>query len=201
MDRIKRARPSPAMVVALISLFVALSGVAWAANTIGSGDVIDNSLVSADLKNGAAVQSLDVVNDSLTGADVKEATLGKVPNADKLDGLDSSAFAANLWAVAGFGMPTPTNPTGFDLMRGHGATTAGRISSGVFFVRFNRNITDCGYVASAGDLADSSAPTLLATVEQRNASANPNDVVVRTFNSGSPIDPALGDGFHVAVFC
>jgi hypothetical protein len=25
--------------------------------------------------------------------------------------------------------------------------------------------------------------------------------VVRIFNSGSPIDPGLGDGFHLAVFC
>jgi hypothetical protein len=201
MDRIKRARPSPAMVVALISLFVALSGVAYAANTVGSSDVIDNSLLSQDLKDGSAVKSADVVNDTLTGTDVAESTLGKVPNADKLDGLDSSAFARSLWAVAGFTTPTVSNPTGFELIRGHGATGAERVTTGVFAVSFGRDITDCGYVASAGDLADSSAPPLLATVEQRNATGNPTDVVVRTFNGTSPIDPGLGDGFHVAVIC
>jgi len=203
MDRIKRARPSPAMVVALISLFVALSGVAYAANTVGSGDVIDNSLLSQDLKDGFAVKSVDVVNDSLTGADIAESTLGKVPNADKLDGLDSSAFARNLWAVAGFGTPTVSNPTGFQLFRGHGATGAERVTTGVFSVSFGRDITGCGYVASSGDMADSSAPPQFATVEQRNATSNPNDVVVRTLTSGSltPSDPALGDGFHLAVFC
>jgi hypothetical protein len=40
-----------------------------------------------------AVAGPEVADDSLTGSDVAEATLGKVPNADKLDGFDSSAFA------------------------------------------------------------------------------------------------------------
>jgi hypothetical protein len=203
MERIKRARPSPAMVVALISLFVALSGVAWAANTVGSGDVIDNSLLSQDLKNGAGARGVDVVDDSLTGADVDESTLGKVPTADKLDGIDSTGFVRNLWAVAGFGTPTLGNPTGFQLFRGHGATGAERLGSGVFSVSFNRDITSCGYVAAAGDIADGTAPPQFAAVQQRDATSNPNDVVVRTFTSGSttPSDPALEDGFHLAVFC
>jgi hypothetical protein len=203
MDRIKRAPPSPAMVVALISLFVTLGGVAWAANTIGSGDVIDNSLLSRDLHDGGGVKGVDVVNDSLTGADIAESTLGKVPNSDTLDGIDSSGFVRNLWAVAGFGTPTIDNPTGFQLFRGHGATGAERLTSGVFAVSFGRDITGCGYVASAGDMADGQAPPQFASVQQRDATGNPNDVVVRTFTSGSitPSDPGLGDGFHVAVFC
>jgi hypothetical protein len=108
------------MVVALIALFASLSGVAWAANTVGSSDVIDNSLQSVDLKDNAAVKSADVVNDSvvggglaaadlkpgsvgtsevvndsLTGADVSESSLGQVPsasNANTLDGVDSTGF-------------------------------------------------------------------------------------------------------------
>jgi hypothetical protein len=203
MDRIRRAKPSPAMVVALISLFVALSGVAWAANTVGSADVIDNSLLSQDLKDGAAVKSADVVNDSLTGADIAESSLGKVPNADKLDGIDSEGFVRSLWAVAGMGTPTVGNPTGFQLFGGHGATGVERLGSGIFSVTFTRNILTCAYVASAGDMHDGAAPPQLASVQQRDATSNPNDVVVRTFTSGStsPSDPALDDGFHLAVFC
>jgi hypothetical protein len=34
----------------------------------------------------------NIVNDSLTGADVRESTLARVPNADKLDGIDSHWF-------------------------------------------------------------------------------------------------------------
>jgi hypothetical protein len=203
MDRIKRARPSPAMVVALISLFVALSGVAYAANTVGSSDVIDNSLLSQDLKNDAGVRGADVVNDSLTGTDVDESTLGKVPNAGLLDGIDSAGFVRSLWAVAGMGTPTVGNPTGFQLFSAHGVTGAERLGSGIFSVTFTRNILACAYVASAGDMHDGAAPPQFASVQQRDATTNPNDVVVRTFTSGStsPSDPALDDGFHVAVFC
>lgn len=90
-------RPSHPTVVAYIALSFAMSGTAYAAATIGSGDVIDESLKSVDLKNGAAVKSEDVVNDTvlgggLVGRDIKESTLAKVPDADKLDGKDSTAF-------------------------------------------------------------------------------------------------------------
>ena len=77
-----------------LALFLVLcGGTAYAANTIGSADVIDNSLRSVDLKDGSAVTGTDVTDDSLKGADVDESSLGKVPNADKLDGLNSTAFA------------------------------------------------------------------------------------------------------------
>ncbi|MBA2716539.1 MAG: hypothetical protein H0U51_05705 [Propionibacteriales bacterium] len=91
-------RPSHPTVVACIALSFALSGTAYAAGTIGSADVIDESLRSVDLKDGAAVKSGDVVDDTvagggLVGRDIKESTLDTVPDASRLDGLDSSAFA------------------------------------------------------------------------------------------------------------
>jgi hypothetical protein len=65
-----------------LALFLVLTGgVAYAANTIGSSDVIDNSLRSIDLKNGAGVKGVDVVDDSLTGDDIIESSLGEVPSA------------------------------------------------------------------------------------------------------------------------
>jgi hypothetical protein len=72
--------------MATIAVFIALGGVAYAANTIGSADVINNSLRSADLKDDAAVQSVDVRDDSLaggglTGDDIVESSLGEVPTA------------------------------------------------------------------------------------------------------------------------
>jgi hypothetical protein len=54
-----------------LALFLVLtSGVAYAANTIGSADVIDNSLLSADLKDNRAVQGVDVRDHTLTGVDL-----------------------------------------------------------------------------------------------------------------------------------
>lgn len=67
--------------IAYLALFFAMSGTAYAAATIGSAHVIDESLLSRDLKNNAAVNGSDVVNNGLTGADVNEGTLGQVPRA------------------------------------------------------------------------------------------------------------------------
>jgi hypothetical protein len=56
-----------------LALFLVLSGgVAYAVDTVGSADVIDNSLLSADLKNNQAVRGIDVRDDALTGADVAD---------------------------------------------------------------------------------------------------------------------------------
>jgi hypothetical protein len=83
-----------ANVVATLALVLALAGgTAYAANTIGSSDVIDNSLRSADLRDGSGVSGADVIDNSVTGGDIDESKLGKVPDADKLDGVNSSAFA------------------------------------------------------------------------------------------------------------
>ena len=61
-----------ANVTATLALVIALGGgAAYAANTIGSSDIIDESIQSVDLKNGQ-VRTADVVNDGLTGADIKD---------------------------------------------------------------------------------------------------------------------------------
>jgi hypothetical protein len=57
---------------ALALFLVIAGGTAYAADTIGSSDVIDNSLLSADLANNKAVRSGDVKAESLTGADIAD---------------------------------------------------------------------------------------------------------------------------------
>ena len=72
----------------LLALFIVLGGgTAYAVDTVGSEDVIDNSLRSADLKNNQAVRSLDVVDESLTGVDLAAGAVG-------FGELDPNAFAA-----------------------------------------------------------------------------------------------------------
>jgi hypothetical protein len=76
-----RLRPSPAMVIALIALFVSLGGTAAAlsgSNTVFTDDIANDTfssgtegpggLVAADLRP-SSVGSSEVLNDSLTGAD------------------------------------------------------------------------------------------------------------------------------------
>jgi hypothetical protein len=62
-----------------------------------------NPSITAD-----AVAGPEVANDSLTGSDVAEATLDRVPNADKLDGFDSSSFARSARATVVLDLPAIT---------------------------------------------------------------------------------------------
>jgi hypothetical protein len=121
MTRLLSRRPSPAMIVALLALFVALGGSSYAAVKIGARDIqrgavgtraiANNSIRSADIHD-ATVSGADVKDDSLTNADIDNANLsakraetaahattatraGNATNADnagKLDGLDSTDF-------------------------------------------------------------------------------------------------------------
>jgi hypothetical protein len=91
--------PSPAMVVALVALVLGAGGTVTAAALITSAGIRDNTIGSVDLHDGTiegrdvddgALTGADVARNSLTGADVNELSLDKVPNANRLDGLDST---------------------------------------------------------------------------------------------------------------
>jgi hypothetical protein len=64
--------------MATMAVFIALGGTAWAAATINSVDVVDDSLKSVDLKDVKGVKGADVVPDSLGGAAIDESTLQNV---------------------------------------------------------------------------------------------------------------------------
>lgn len=94
-----------ANVMATIAVFIALGGGAYAAkvskNSVGGAQIKKNAVGSSEVKSNAvgadeiatgAVGSAEVIDDSLLGADIAEGSLGTVPRADTLDGLDSSAF-------------------------------------------------------------------------------------------------------------
>lgn len=79
-------KPSPAMLVACLALFVAFTGSAVAAG------LAKNSVTSKQVKNSSLTGS-DIKNDSLSGKDVKESSLAKVPAAGT---ADSAASAGSL---------------------------------------------------------------------------------------------------------
>ncbi len=102
MKSILRRRPSPALVISMIALFVSLSGVSYGVatgfidsreiknNEIRSLDIRNNQIRTRDLRNNevrgidirnSTVQGRDVALNTLTGEDVKEDTLGKIPSA------------------------------------------------------------------------------------------------------------------------
>jgi hypothetical protein len=120
---LSRLRPRSGYdVVAVIAMCAALgTGGAYAAATIGSEDVVDESLTDADIKNGSlgpaiADQSISawklkpsavwgghILDGSVTGADVDESTLGKVPAAVAADtaATATAAQTAQKAATAG----------------------------------------------------------------------------------------------------
>jgi hypothetical protein len=121
-----------------------------------------------------------------TPFDLDSNATGKVEflNADRLDGLDSSAF--RLWAV------TRSNGT---LERQSGATDVDRTGEGRYEVTFNRDVSDCAYLATIGQPTTGTPPAGEIGVSRSN---DVNAVLVRTRGS----DGTFTDrGFHLAVHC
>jgi hypothetical protein len=94
MSRIASRRPSASLVIACLALFVALGGVGYAAATIGSAAIVDNSIKSKDVRNND-LRGKDVRANTLKGADVDESSLGKVPSATSADSAGTAAHATN----------------------------------------------------------------------------------------------------------
>jgi hypothetical protein len=110
-------RPSPAMIVALIALFVALGGVSYGFatgeidsreiknNDVRSLDIRNNEIRTRDLRNNevrgidirnSTVQGRDIQLNTVTGDDVREDTLQKVPSAALADSATSADSAASV---------------------------------------------------------------------------------------------------------
>jgi len=77
-------RPSPAMVIAVLALFVALGGTVYAASSINGKTIKKNSLPGNRIKK-KTVTGNQIKNDAITGTQVNESTLGKVPSAALAD--------------------------------------------------------------------------------------------------------------------
>jgi hypothetical protein len=72
MRRIASRRPSPALVLSGVALFVALSGTAVAlkANSVASRHIQEGAVKSVHIKDSKGVKGADVVDESLGGADL-----------------------------------------------------------------------------------------------------------------------------------
>jgi len=91
-------RPSPALIVAILALFVALGGTVYAAAAINGKLIKKNSTPGNRLKK-KTVTGNRLKNDTVTGTQVNEATLGKVPSATTAD-TATTALSANPPAYA-----------------------------------------------------------------------------------------------------
>ena len=133
-------RPSHTTVVAYLGLFVALGGTAYAVNTIGSDDVIDDSLTSADIKN-LTVGTNDLAIGSVFGSRIKDNgifTNHVSPNSLTGNDIDEQTFTAPL--VRAFVRVDPSTCTGLftdetcAIERSKGVTSVKRIAQGTYCV-------------------------------------------------------------------
>jgi hypothetical protein len=105
------SRPSPAMIIALIALFIALTGSAYAAlgkNTVGTKQLKQKAITTGKIANNA-VTGAKVAKGTLTGENINLSALGTVPNAT------SAASAGNANTVGGHSASCPSGTT---LIRG-----------------------------------------------------------------------------------
>lgn len=80
MSKIGSKRPSPALVISIVALFVALGGSAYAAGKIGTKEIKANAITTGKIKKNA-ITTAKIKKDAVTGAKVNEGTLGTVPTA------------------------------------------------------------------------------------------------------------------------
>ena len=109
MKRLLTNRPSPALVIACLALFVSLGGVSYGLatgvvdtnalrnNTIRTQDLRNNDIRAIDIRN-STIRGRDVALNTLTGSDVAESKLKQVPsaaaadNASTLGGTGAAGF-------------------------------------------------------------------------------------------------------------
>jgi hypothetical protein len=113
MQRITRRTPSPSMAVALIALFVALGGVAWAAATIGARDIKDNAVRTEHIKRGQ-VKTSDLARAAKAAflssdVTVRESTTQSVDNGS-VSGTTASCNPGEIAVGGGVGWSTTPQP-------------------------------------------------------------------------------------------
>ncbi len=166
-------RPSPAMIVALIALVVALGGTAIAAQTINGGAIKKQTIGGGKLKQK-----------TLTGFQINTNKLGVVPAARRATGT--------YWAVV-------NNPGGAGnavLARASDSGITANEGGGAVAVSFPVNISGCAAVAGRNNAG--TTPPGAGFAQTNTSPANANAIEVRTRDEkGAPEDA----DFHLIVVC
>lgn len=173
MKTLKKGRPSPAMVVALIALVTALAGTAYAAQTINGGAIKKQTIGGGKLKKN-----------SLTGFQIRENKLGVVPSAKRA--------AHTYWAVvnnppgAGNAAMPRASEAGFSVVEANGIVT----------VAFPRNVNNCANIAARNNAGTTVPGSGYAQTNSSPASAGAIEVRTKD-DKGANVDA----DFHLVVIC
>ncbi len=179
MTRFRRLIPSPAMAVALVALFMAMGGSAYAL-VITSGTIKNNTIRSEDVRNGGLFGK-DLRKDKVGGRAIKESTLATVPSASFADG-------STHWVVVNAGGQS---------IRGRGSTSSARTAEGRYQVIFDRDVRACGYYATIGGPTAAAPPgNGLISVSALASNVQGVDITTENQNGSNTNRP-----FHLLVLC
>ena len=172
MSRIKRTRPSPAILIAVLALVASLAGTAVAGSGPGATDAAQHKLTSAQKKQ---------VNKIAKKKDKKALKKAKQANQNAKSATPLTAVVA----VDG------------TVVRGNGVTSTNAKlgGSGLYTVEFDRTLSDCAWVAQIGN-GDATA-TIYGEMSTFLA-GSPNGIFVQTASSAG----ILADRpFQLVVHC
>jgi hypothetical protein len=173
MSELSKRRPSPAMVVAVIALIVALAGTAYAAQKI-NGNLIEKQTIGAG----------KLKKKTLTGFQINTNKLGTVPFA--------KVATHTFWAVVN----NPASPGNAALSRASGPDITATEGGGAVTVTFPFNVTGCADVAARNN-AGTTVPQS-GYAQTNTSAANPNAIEVRTKDKAGNNEDA---DFHLIVIC
>jgi hypothetical protein len=165
--------PSPAMIVAIAALVVALVGTAYAAQTINGGSIKKQTIGGGKLKQK-----------TLTGFQINTNKLGVVPAAKRA--------AHTYWAV----IDNPGNPGNAALARASDASITAAEGGGAVTVTFPTNVSGCADVVGRNN-AGTSVPNP-GYAQTNTSAANANAIEVHTRDKEGKNEDA---DFHLIVVC
>ena len=173
MSKLGRLRPSPALVVSVIALIVALAGTAYAAGRINGGSIVKQSIGGGKLKKN-----------TLTGYQINNQKLGTVLAAKKATNV--------FWVVAN----NPAGPNNVTLARSNTSGVTLQESGGAVTVNFPFSVSGCANVAGRNNAGTGNPGAGFAQTNGVSGSANALQVHTRD-TTGADVD---GD-FHLIVQC
>jgi hypothetical protein len=189
-----------AIVVAGLALFVSLSGVVYAAATIGSAEIKDNSVHSRDIKN-ATIRTGDISKAARAALKGQKGATGPAGPVGPGGGNGQQgpqgvpgAPATNLHAYIN------GDPTASVL---HGSATAvNRTGAGRYEVSFGRDLTNCTASVIVAENTPHAGANAYTGPDSNFGSVTDDEVAVVTYS----LDVADGvtevdTDFYVQVFC
>jgi hypothetical protein len=177
---LRRFRPSPALVVSLIALFVSLGGMSYAAATkIGTRGIKNGAVTSKKLHKNA-VTAKKIRKGAVTGSKLANRSIGYT----KVDGSLMSIYTAGA-PMAGINVAANGTVRRFFNHFG-GAPTVSHPQAGVYQIAFPGL---GGLVTSRSSISQATLISGLGEIRVSSAGKNP---IVRTANStGNPANRAF----------